>query len=302
LNTPLFVLSSKHSIEMQNDHLMKVVKPLAPPVGLDTEPFDLNVSCLLEDHDDLEEGGATSPPSRTCMQVALPAASLDHSHHPHSIQKHPTFKFSSQGDMQQQILDITFSDNEADEALGPSEKKPPLSSPSKVLQKLDSVINLCRALALPAASSSARKSPPPPRALQPFPSAFEEELSDNDDEKGYPSSTGTASNYHSPQTPFAAFHTLPRGSTPPPPPHLSPQQGKPHEFLPMVTSAAGGNQQQQHISSSYPPSQTLPQQQHDSDDHDSDDDNDNLVFPLLIARARAAARASARQRVAWAGM
>jgi hypothetical protein len=235
LNTPLFVLSSKHSIEMPNDHLMKVVKPLAPPVGLDTEPFDLNVSCLLED--DLEEGGATSPPSRTCMQVALPAASLDHSHHPHSIQKPPTFNFSSQGDMQQQILDITMSDNEADEALGPSEKKPPLSSPSKVLQKLDSVINRCRALALPAASSSACKSPPPPRALQPFPSAFEEELSDNDDEKGYPSSTGTASNYHSPQTPFAAFHTLPRGSTPPPPPppppHLSPQleQGKPHEYL-----------------------------------------------------------------------
>jgi hypothetical protein len=210
LNTPLFVLSSKHSIEMQNDHLMKVVKPLAPPVGLDTEPFDLNVSCLLEDHDDLEEGGATSPPSRTCMQVALPAASLDHSHHPHSIQKHPTFKFSSQGDMQQQILDITFSDNEADEALGPSEKKPPLSSPSKVLQKLDSVINLCRALALPAASSSARKSPPPPRALQPFPSAFEEELSDNDDEKGYPSSTGTASNYHSPQTLCSIPHTAQR--------------------------------------------------------------------------------------------
>lgn len=317
---------------MANDHWKKVIKLLTPPVGLDTEPSDLNATggCLLED--DLEEGGASSPPSKTHTQVALPVASLDHSQHPHSIQK---------GDTQQQILDTTMSDNEADEALCPSEMKPPLSSPSEVLQKLDLMpnldINLCRAPPLPTASSSAHKCLPPPRALQPFPIALEEELSDNDDEKGHPGNRGTASNHHAPQTTFAAFHTLPTGSTPPPPPPLlSPQQGKPHEHPLMVTSAAGGSQQQQHISASHPPCQTLPQQQplpqhpfpppsveevckgspseegqiphmqggaaaaeisiisvssSGSDSgHDSSDDDNNLVFPLLIARARALVR------------
>ena len=234
----------------------KVIKLLAPPMDSNAEEFDLNVSHSSGD----EEGEGSSLPPRTCTQAVLPAASLDHSQHPDTIWKHLTP--SSQNE---QILDITTSDdddnNRVDEA-GPSKKKEvPLLSTSKVLQRLDfdlkQDINLCGALPLTVSSPPGCKRPSPPSTLQPFPMAFEEELSNGDNKKGYLSNTGTSSNYSTLQTPFAAFHTLPRASMPPPPP----QKGKPHMYPPMVVSAAASSQQEKHVSSSCPPTQTLPQQQ-----------------------------------------
>ena len=260
----------------------KTVKPPAPRVDSDAEEFDLNVSYSSEDSDGVGRG--SSPPSKTRTQAAPPTASLGHSQHPDSIRKHPTF--SSQGDaQQQQILDITTSDDET--AAGPSEKtKPPLSSPCKVIQRLDMNlnldVNLCAAPPPTASSPSARRRP-----LRPFPMAFEEEeSSSDDDENGYPGNGGGggASNYYSLQTPFAAataFGARPTASTPPPPRrpplpiipqegeevssdddpdmviadlpvladtrHLSPGRGPPRAYPPTTTTSAasGGGGQQQ---------------------------------------------------------
>ncbi|KAI9459847.1 hypothetical protein BJY52DRAFT_1148620 [Lactarius psammicola] len=145
----------------------KVVKPSPRQrVDSDAEEFDLNVSYSSEGSEGV--GRRSSPPLRTCTQAAPPIASLDRSQHPDSIQKHPTF--SSQEDaQQQQILDITTSDDD-EAAPDLSEKmKPPHSSPSKVLQRLDMNlnldVNLCGASPPTASSPSARKRPP----LRPFP-------------------------------------------------------------------------------------------------------------------------------------
>ncbi|KAH9052035.1 hypothetical protein EDB83DRAFT_2676323 [Lactarius deliciosus] len=236
----------------------KAAKPRAP-VDSDAEEFDLNVSCPSEDEE--EGGGGSSPLPRTRTKAALPAASLDHSQ---SVRKYPTF--SSLGDAQEQILDITTSDDEA--APDPSTKLP-LSSPCKVLQTLDmnlnSDMNLC---APPTASSSPSASKRPP--LRPFPMAFEEEESSEDD--------GGASNYYPLQTPSTAF----RASTPPPPPrhqlppiipqeedissdddpdmviadlpvladtrHLSPGREQPRAYT-QTTTSVGYDGQQQRVSS-----------------------------------------------------
>ena len=149
----------------------KVVKP-PPPVDSDAEEFDLNVSYSSGDE---EEGGRSSPPPRTRVQRALPAASLGRSQYPNFICKRPT-----QGD---QILDISTSDDDDDAPALPEQLQHPLSSPSKVLQKLDLNLdgNLCGAPPPPSASSPLACNRPPPSALRPFPMAFEEELSSADD-------------------------------------------------------------------------------------------------------------------------
>ena len=183
----------------------KMVKPPPPPVDSDAEEFDLNVSYSSGDE---EEGGRSSPPPRTRVQPALPAASLGRSQHSNFICKRPT-----QGD---QILDISTSDEEGDDAPGFSEQiQHPLSSPSKVLQKLDLNLggNHCGAPPPPSGSSPLASKRPPPSALRPFPMAFEEEESSD--------GAGAGTNYYSLQTPFAAataFRAQPRASTPPPPP------------------------------------------------------------------------------------
>jgi hypothetical protein len=182
----------------------KVVKPPVPHVDSDAEEFDLNVSCSSEDEEG--GGGRSSPPPRPPAQATLPAS---RSQHAESIYKRPT-----QVSAQQQILDISTSDEEADEA--PSKKfHSPLSSPSKVLQKLDlnlnPVANLCGAPPPPpSVSSPSACQGPPPSALRPFPMAFEEEES-SDDENGYPSADPFA-------TTATALRAQPRTSTPPPPP------------------------------------------------------------------------------------
>ena len=262
----------------------KVVKPPALSVDSDAEEFDLNVSYSSGD-----EQGGSSPPPRARTQATLPAtSSLDHSQYSDSIRKHPTF--SSQRDAQQQILDITTSDEEeeVDEAGPPKERKNlPLPSPSKVLQRLDftlkQAVNLCGAPA-PIASS-------PPSALRPFPMAFEEEESSDDgrDEDRNSSNAGGdggPSNYYTLQTPFTAatsFLAQPRASTPPPPLRqpmpIIPQELSDDDDPDMViadlpvladtrhlspgrtmTSAAagGGGGGQQHVGSTRPPSQTSP--------------------------------------------
>ena len=149
----------------------KVVNP-PPPVDSDAEEFDLNVSYSSGDE---EEGGRSSPPPRTRVQRALPAASLGRSQYPNFICKRPT-----QGD---QILDISTSDDDDDAPALPEQLQHPLSSPSKVLQKLDLNLdgNLCGAPPPPSASSPLACNRPPPSALRPFPMAFEEELSSADD-------------------------------------------------------------------------------------------------------------------------
>ena len=177
----------------------KVVNPPVPPVDSDTEEFDLNVSYSSEDEEG--GGGGSLPPPRPRAQVTLPAGRSQHSD---SIRKRPT-----QGSAQQRIVDISTSDDEAP-------CKNPLSSPSKVLQKLNlnlsPVANLCGA-PLPPSLSSPSTLQGPPSALRPFPMAFEEEES-SDDGNGYPSAS-----------PFAAATALraqPRASTPPPPPRRQP--------------------------------------------------------------------------------
>ncbi|KAI9435584.1 hypothetical protein H4582DRAFT_1970572 [Lactarius indigo] len=243
----------------------KAAKPRAP-ADSDAEEFDLNVSCPSEDEG---RGGESSPPPRPRTKAALPAASLDHSRQSDAFRKHPTF--SSQRDEQQQILDISTSDDEA--APGPSAKLP-LSSPSKVLQMLDMNLNPgmnLRAAAATASSPSTHKRPP----LRPFPMAFED-----DDGASNPL-----------QTPFAAATAF-RASTPPPPPrhqplpiipqeeeissdddpdmviadlpvladtrHLSPGRGQPRAYPQMTTSVGYDDQQQEHVNSSRPPFQTSP--------------------------------------------
>ncbi|KAH9057619.1 hypothetical protein EDB87DRAFT_1018962 [Lactarius vividus] len=187
----------------------KKAAKLRTPVDSDAEEFDLNVSCPSDDH---KGGGGSSPPSRTLSKAALPAASLDHSQQPDSVRKYPTFSFL--GDAQEQILDITTSD---DEAAPDPPTKLPLSSPCKVLQTLDmnlnSDVNLFAA-APTVSSPSARKRPP----LRPFPMAFEEEeSSEDDDDDGHPL-----------QTSFAAATAF-RASTPPPPPRHQPPPMIPQE-------------------------------------------------------------------------
>ena len=275
----------------------KVVKPPVPHVDSDAEEFDLNVSCSSGD----EEGGS-SPPPRPRAQPAI------RSQHTNIIHKRPT-----PGSAQQQILHISTSDEEA-----PSEKlQPPLSSPSKVLQRLDlnlnPVANLCGA-------------PPPPPSLQgpssvlrPFPMAFEEEES-SEVENGYPSAG-----------PFVASRTQLRASTPPPPPR---SQLIPHEEeelssdedpdmviadLPVLVDTRDLSPEQRPGGSSRPPSQTSPRRgasryhpfplQARTDEgrivraqgaiaetsvisissggSDDDDDDDGLMLaPLLVARSR----------------
>jgi hypothetical protein len=80
----------------------KAVKPQPPPVDSEAEEVDLNVSCLSEDEGG---GGGSSPPPKTCIQAALPVASLRHSQLPKSIRKHPT--------QEDHIFDITMSNNDA---------------------------------------------------------------------------------------------------------------------------------------------------------------------------------------------
>jgi hypothetical protein len=160
-------LETKHTKSSSSKR--KVVKPLVPPMATNAEEFDLNVSYSSGDE---EEGGSSLPP-RNHTQAVLPAPSLNHSQHPDTIWKHLTS--SSQ---KEQILDITTSDDDDDKVdkAGPSEKKNvPLSSPSKVLQRLDfnhkQDINLCRELP-PTVSSPPGHKRPSPGALQPFPMAI----------------------------------------------------------------------------------------------------------------------------------
>ena len=183
----------------------KAIKPLLPPVDSDAEEFGLDVSYSSDDEEG--GGGGSSPPQKTHVHAALPVGLLCHSQLPKSIHKCPT--------QEDYILDITTSND--DDALGPFERENhPLSSPSKVLQRLDG--NLCSVPlpVPPSASSPARERPAPTSSLRPFPIAFEGEGSSDDsfsnDKKGY-------SNY-SLQTPFTFCAQL-RASTPPPPPrHL----------------------------------------------------------------------------------
>jgi hypothetical protein len=213
-----------------------------------------------------EEGESSFSPLRTHTQATLPASSLDHSQYLDSIQKHTTF--SCQGDRQQQILDTTTSDNEADEALGSLEKKPPPSSSFKALPK----------------------SPPPPTALQPFPRV----------------STPPPPSPLSPQQGKPHVHpliTMPAAGSsqqqqhvnlscvPHPPSQILQQQqlSQHHPFPQCPAKKAHSSSEDMFISIS-------------SGDSDSDHDNDdNLVFPLLIARSRALMRDSVRQRVAAMG-
>ncbi|KAF8272711.1 hypothetical protein EI94DRAFT_1795938 [Lactarius quietus] len=241
----------------------KAVKPLPLFVDSDAEEFDLNVSHSSEEDEEGGGGGGSSPPPRPRTQATLPAASLSRSQLPDPIPKRPT-----QRDTQQQILDITSDDDDA--ALGPSEElQPPLSSPSKVLQRLDLNLNpdanLCGALLPPSASS-------PPSALRPFPMAFEEEeSSSDDDENGY---TG-----YSLQTPFSAATALlgrgaqARASTPPPHTTRQPLPIIPQEEeelssdddpdmviaeLPVLVDTRGLSPERRAAASARPPSQTSP--------------------------------------------
>ena len=282
----------------------KVVKPPVPHVDSDAEEFDLNVSCSSED----EERGS-SPPLRLRAQAAI------RSKHTDTIHKRPT-----QGSAQQQILDISTSDE--DQEVPPAKLQPPLSSPSKVLQRLDlnlnPVANLCGAPPPPSSFSLQG----PSSALRPFPMAFEEEES-SEEENGYPSAG-----------PFVALRTQLRASTPPPPPPRSqPVPIIPHEEeelssdedpdmviadLPVLVDTRDLSPEQHHPGgSTRPPSQTSPRRgasryhpfpsQARTDEGrivraqgaiaetsvisissgGSDDDDDGLMMaPLLVARSR----------------
>ena len=163
----------------------EVAKPSVPHVDSDAEEFDLNVSCSSEDRKEVPHPllglvlGQQSAPNIPTPSTNAPLRDLHSS------------KF-----------DISTSDEDA-----PSEKlKPPLSSPSKVLQRLDPnlnpVANLCGAPPPPSSSSLQGLF----SALRSFPMASEEEES-SEDENCYPSAA-----------PFVALRTQLRASTPPPPP------------------------------------------------------------------------------------
>ena len=219
------------------------------PVDSDTNPWlDLDVSTLLKD-----EGGHSPLPLSAFTQTALPVASLDRSQHPDTIQRHLTFT-------QQQILDIATNGVKADEASGPSQKKPPLSSPSKLLPKLDSIPNLDinhhRELPPLTVSSSAHKTCPPPRALQPFPMAL------GDVSLSHPSSQTLPQQQPSQHHPFS-----------PPPAKKARKSGSSEErhMLHMQGEEALAEMSTISISS-------------------GDSDGDEDTFPLLIARSQALER------------
>ncbi|KAN0127776.1 hypothetical protein V8E53_014389 [Lactarius tabidus] len=175
----------------------KVVELPLPPVVSDAKEFDLDHSYF----------GGSSPPLRLRMQAALRAR---RSQHTDTICKHPN---PTQGSTQQQILDISTSDKEA--------QLQPLLSPSKVLQELDlrlnPVTNLCGTPPpLSISSPFTLVRPPPPSAFQPFPMAFEqEEPSEGNGNLSarYP--------LHPPFTAAMAFCAQPM-YTPPPPPRRQP--------------------------------------------------------------------------------
>ncbi|KAN0137252.1 hypothetical protein V8E53_004962 [Lactarius tabidus] len=179
----------------------KVVELPLPPVVSDAKEFDLDHSYLSEDEEG--SGGGSSPPLRLRMQAALRAR---RSQHTDTIRKHPN---PTQGSAQQQILDISTSDEEA--------QLQPLLSPSKVLQELDlrlnPVTNLCGTPPpLSISSPFTLVRPPPPSAFRPFPMAFEQE----EPSEG---NGNLSARYllHPPFTAAMAFCAQPM-STPPPPP------------------------------------------------------------------------------------
>jgi hypothetical protein len=227
-----------------------------------------------------EEGEGSFSPLRTCTQATLPASSLDHSQYPDSIQKHPTF--SCQGDRQQQILDITTSDNEADEALGSLEKKPPLSSSFKALPK----------------------SPPPPTALQPFPRvSTPPPPSPLSPQWGkphvHPPITMPAAD-SSQQQQHVSLSCVPH----PPSQILQQQQLSQHHPFPQCPAKKAHSSSEEgqipHVQGGAAAAEMFTSISSGDSDSDHDDD-DNLVFPLLIARSRALMRDSVRQRVAAMG-
>ena len=174
---------------------------------------------------------------------------------------------------------VTSSNNEADEASGPSKKKPPHSSPSKLLQNLDMMFNqdisLCRPL-------TASPSIQPPRAPQPFPMAFNKEETI--------SAAGGSQQQHSvSQSPSQTLsQQWPSQHHPSPPPLTKVQKG---------TGSSLKEGQIPHVQGGAAAGSSISISTGGSGIDDLDDD-DNLVFPLLIVRAR---RALEQQRLAATG-
>jgi hypothetical protein len=197
-----------------------------------------------------------------------------------------------EGSAQQQVLDLTMTDNEVDAA--PSEKlQLPLLSPSKVLQKLDFdpnvVANLCGAQLPPSVSSpSARTRAPLPSALRPFPMALEAS-NDGGDRNGYLSNTGATSNHYPLSTPFTVTtsRTQSKALTPPPSPRRRASRFDPFPLPPAKEARTGDPLEEGqilHVRGATAETSAISISSADSDDGD---DGSLALAPLLVARSSA---------------
>ena len=207
------------------------------------------------------KGGGSSPPQKTHVHTALPVCSLHHPRLPKSINKCPT--------QEDYILDITTSDNDSDDAPGPFEQEnPPLSSPSKVLQRLDG--NLCSVPLPPSVPSPpTHKRPVPTSSLQPFPIAFKGEGSSDD-------VFGDDNSKYSLETPFTFCATLHPTS-----PQRWQLQHRPFPSpLPPVKRARKGGSDEGRVPHTEMSIISI-------SSSDSDDSSDGLgLAPSLVARSR----------------
>ena len=165
-----------------------------PPLPTDGEYFDLNVSSSDE-----SDEGASPPPSsnylpplpttptrdiplprfhsKKCDDATVRAVDNVSANYGLGIRQHTLH--TQEGP--QHVLDVISDDDDNGNAPGPSKVRTHhLSSPSKVLQRLDQVLNLAVGLpskARPPRTPPARSSSLPRATPRPFPMAFEEEES-----------------------------------------------------------------------------------------------------------------------------